>query len=375
MQTHGPFEKQGSTTRSIATRGGNEPTVLVPGRSGQQQVRARALLRRPGEPLGPWNRGRLPPPGSARSGDDLGTMSSTPRPTLGLTLVAWAILLAASLLPVIVSRELLGSAMGWAERGPITCAVIVVGLVVTSVVTGWRPLRPFLLVLLALVGAQWLVFTQLGSVPAVRALTRDSSFAVFMLAELALNLVVTLVVVAVLFAIHRDRHAFYLAKGDTSAPAGPIGWMGVKTGDRWNALGRNLTIAISLGTVAFLALSGQPSVDLVVRALPLLPVILLAAAVNAFNEEVSYKASLLSVLVGPIGPRQALWMVAAYFGIAHFYGIPYGLVGVALAWFLGWILARSMLETRGLTWAWFIHFVQDVLIFGFLAMGAVSPGG
>ena len=89
----------------------------------------------------------------------------------------------------------------------------------------------------------------------------------------------------------------------------------------------------------------------------------------------TYKASILSVLVGPVGATQALRMVAAYFGIAHFYGIPYGIVGVALAWFLGWILARSMLETRGLGWAWFIHFVQDVLIFGFLAIGAITPGG
>ena len=302
-------------------------------------------------------------------------MSSTHRTITGITLVAWTILLAASLLPVIVARELLGFTMDWTERGPIACAVVVAGLVVTSVVAAWRPLRPFLVVLLALVGAQWLVVTQLGRVPAVRALSRDPSFGVYMLAEVALNLVVTLVVMAVLFVVHRDRHAFYLAKGDLAAPAGPIGWLGVKPGDRWNAVGRNLTIGISLGTLAFLVLSGQPSVDLVVRALPLLPVVLLAAALNAFNEEVTYKASLLSVLVGPMGPRQALWMVAAYFGIAHFYGIPYGLIGVALAWFLGWILAKSMLETRGLVWAWFIHFVQDVLIFSFLALGAITPGG
>jgi hypothetical protein len=302
-------------------------------------------------------------------------MSRTPRPGPGLTVVAWTILLAASLLPVIVARELLGSTMGWAERGPIACAVIVAGLVVTTLIAAWRPLRPFLLVLLALVGTQWLVFTQLGRVPEVRALSRDPSFEVHMLTELALNGVVTLVVMAVLFAIHRDRHAFFLAKGDTAAPAAPIGWLGVRQGDRWNAVGRNLTIGISLGTLAFLVLSGQPSADLVVRAAPLLPVVLLAAALNAFNEEVTYKASLLSVLVGPLGPRQALWMVAAYFGIAHFYGIPYGLIGVALAWFLGWILAKSMLETRGLAWAWFIHFVQDVLIFWFLSLGAITPGG
>lgn len=103
--------------------------------------------------------------------------------------------------------------------------------------------------------------------------------------------------------------------------------------------------------------------------------ILLAAAMNAFNEEVTYKASLLSVLDGPVGPGQALWMVSAYFGIGHYYGVPYGVVGVAMAFVLGWLLGRSMLETRGLFWAWFIHFWQDVLIFSFLAIGSVTPGG
>jgi hypothetical protein len=34
-----------------------------------------------------------------------------------------------------------------------------------------------------------------------------------------------------------------------------------------------------------------------------------------------------------------------------------------------------MLETRGIAWAWFIHFLQDVLIFGFLAVGSIRPGG
>ena len=34
-----------------------------------------------------------------------------------------------------------------------------------------------------------------------------------------------------------------------------------------------------------------------------------------------------------------------------------------------------MLETRGLTWAWFIHFVQDELVYGFMAIGAITPGG
>jgi hypothetical protein len=242
----------------------------------------------------------------------------------------------------------------------------------------WRPLRalrPLLWLFLVLIGAQWVVYTQVDRLPLFQTWLQDPSFSVYMLAEQLLNLIVTLAVLAVLFALMRHRRSFYLARGDTSAPAGPVRWLGVKPGDRWNTVGRDLAFFISLGTLAFLVISGRPSMDLVIRALPFLPAILLAAALNAFNEEVTYKASFLSVLVGPVGPTQALRMVAAYFGIAHFYGIPYGIVGVALAWFLGWILAKSMLETRGLAWAWFIHFVQDVLIFGFLAIGAIAPGG
>jgi hypothetical protein len=294
---------------------------------------------------------------------------------MSIVLAAWTVVLAVSLLPVVLAREVLGQTVSADLQARGSVIVIVIGLAVTLIWAPLRALRPMLWLFLVLVGTQWLVFTQVDRLPIFETRLRDPSFSVYMPTELSLNLIVTLAMIAALFVLKRDRRAFYLAKGDTSAPADPIRWLGVKPGDRWNAVGRNLTIGLSLGTLAFLVIFGRPSPDIVVRALPFLPAILLAAALNAFNEEVTYKASFLSVLVEPVGSRQALRMVAAYFGIAHFYGIPYGLMGVALAWFLGWILARSMLETRGLAWAWFIHFVQDVLIFGFLATGAITAGG
>jgi hypothetical protein len=113
----------------------------------------------------------------------------------------------------------------------------------------------------------------------------------------------------------------------------------------------------------------------VIKVLPFLPAVLLAAAMNAFNEEMTYKASFLSVLEEPVGKTQALLLMAAFFGIFHFYGIPYGIIGVIMASFLGWILGKSMLETRGFFWAWFIHFLQDVMIFTFLAIGSITAGG
>jgi hypothetical protein len=297
------------------------------------------------------------------------------RPRTDVVTAAWAVLLAVSLLPTVVAQELLGRTVSEDLQAGGSVAVILAGLLVTLVRVPSRTLRPFLLLFLVLVVAQWVVLTQVDRLPVFRTWLRDPSFSVYMPAEVLLKLIVTLAVIAALALLRRDRRAFFLSGGSLSAPAGPVAWLAIRPGDRWNDVGRNLAIFISLGTLTFLLISGRPSADMLSRALPFLPAILFAAALNAFNEEVTYKASLLSVLAGPVGERQALRMVAAYFGIAHFYGVPYGLVGVALAWFLGWILAKSMLETRGLAWAWFIHFVQDVLIFGFMAVGAITPGG
>jgi hypothetical protein len=39
---------------------------------------------------------------------------------------------------------------------------------------------------------------------------------------------------------------------------------------------------------------------------------------------------------------------------------------------MGLILGKAMLETRGLFWAWWIHFLSDVAIFSFLALALVK---
>lgn len=46
------------------------------------------------------------------------------------------------------------------------------------------------------------------------------------------------------------------------------------------------------------------------------------------------------------------------FGIPHHFGTPGGILGAAMA--------KSVMETRGIFWAWFIHFLQDVVIFAAL---------
>jgi hypothetical protein len=288
---------------------------------------------------------------------------------------AWVILLGASMLPKIVLQEVFHQAVSSNLQVAITAGVVGIGLLLSLAWEPLRGLRPFLGLFLVLVGAEWVVFTRVDRLPIYRSWLNNPSFNVYMLAELSLRLMVTLVMIVVLFLLKRKREAFFLVKGNTSAPVEPVRWLGVKAGEKWDKFGRNFALYISLGTLAFLVIAGRPPLDLVVRALPFLPAVLVAAALNAFNEEMTYKASFLSVLENPLGKGQALWLMAAYFGIGHYYGVPYGVVGVLMAGFMGWLLGKSMLETRGLFWAWFIHFLQDVLIFAFLAIGSITSGG
>ena len=62
-------------------------------------------------------------------------------------------------------------------------------------------------------------------------------------------------------------------------------------------------------------------------------------------------------------------IAAVFFGMAHYlYGSPPGVAGFLMTAFLGWLLGKSMLETKGILWPWFIHFLSDVVVFLFYAV-------
>jgi hypothetical protein len=288
--------------------------------------------------------------------------------------VAWATILAVTLTNIVL-REIFHYPVTEDLYYGISAVVVLVGFGLTFLWKDIRSLRPFFGLFVVLTGIQWLVFGPGDKLPYYGAWLRHPSFNISMLAEMAGKLVVTLVVIGYLLLLKKKPGEFFLAKGDLAAPVEPVKWLGVSPGTKWTQFGLILAICLSLGTLAFLVIAGRPPLDILVRTLPFLPVVLLAAAINAFNEEMTYKASFLSVLEGVVGKPQSLLLLAAYFGILHFYGIPYGVIGVLLAAFLGWVLGKSMLETRGLFWAWFLHFLQDVWIFAFLAIGSITPGG
>jgi membrane protease YdiL (CAAX protease family) len=175
---------------------------------------------------------------------------------------------------------------------------------------------------------------------------------------------VAFAVIAGLWLIKRRRSEFFLAKGQLDAAIGPVRWLGIRKGESWRTFGWIFALVAGVGVLIPTILGLHVSTNMLSRAAPLLPVVLLFAAINAFTEEIYYRASLLSTLHEVVGKSHALLINVVFFGLAHYlYGSPPGVVGLLMTGFLAWLMGKSMLETKGMWWAWLIHFLPDVVIF------------
>lgn len=291
-----------------------------------------------------------------------------------LLIFAWAATLLVSSLPDILSQEL----HIFRELPFLYVRVLLLaGFIAFGFV--WKPARLlrtyfviFLVLYLADALSNWvgtLALWQRWFAGISPAFSRD------MLSAQILRLAVACIMIVTVWLISPRWGRFLLSRGKLDATAEPVRWLGVNQPLSWARFGIILSVCITLGTLAFLVLSGRPSGVVLSRLIPLLPVVFILSAVNAFSEEITYRASLLAPLRGVVGKSQALLLTAALFGLWHYYGVPYGIVGVLMAGVLGWLLGKSMLETKGVFWAWFIHFWQDVAIFAFIAAGSIVPGG
>lgn len=283
-----------------------------------------------------------------------------------MTLVAWAATILISALPDIVWVTLTGgmpSGLAFVKMGFL--------LLMALVATIWSPLRSlrnFFIVMLAFFGFSELRLQVDFSIPALQALFGSNVFDLRMQAEQTGKLAVSLAVIATLLVLGYKRRDFFLTLGNLRAPIEPVPLLGFPKPDPWPVFGLQwgVYIAVALGIVQFLSL--RPSGELMLKLVPVLPSILFYAALNAFNEEITYRAPMLATLEPVTGSKQVLWMSAYFFGIAHYFGIPGGILGGIASIFMGWILGKAMLETRGLFWAWWIHFLSDIVIFTFMVV-------
>lgn len=189
----------------------------------------------------------------------------------------------------------------------------------------------------------------------------------------ALAWVVALPLTVITFSLHRKIAWRYFRLDRIAGAMAPVRWLGIGQGQDWKRQGWQIGLVVALvtGVVVFLQLE-RPSLSLH-ALLAVLPLAGALAASNSLVEELIFRHSIVTFFDAHPWRLHAPLVSGLLFGIVHFFGVPGGIIGIFMAGFLGWLLAKSMQETGGLFWAWGIHFVLDVIIFValLLRMGAL----
>jgi uncharacterized protein len=183
---------------------------------------------------------------------------------------------------------------------------------------------------------------------------------------------VAVLVLFVLYFVNEANFLAFLTLGNIAAPAKGVSWLGISDGESWLSLGASLSPFITLATSTFIYLQFRKSGGGVKLLLPYLPWVLLFSVTNSFSEEVVYRLGIIVPLVGSVDNTYILLISAAAFGAPHLRGMPTGIVGALMAGLLGWLLAKSVVETNGIFWAWFIHFLQDIVTFSAFVMAEAN---
>ncbi len=175
---------------------------------------------------------------------------------------------------------------------------------------------------------------------------------------------ISFLVIGLIFLYDRRNFSLFFRPGDIGAKTEPLKLLGITEEDSWKKVGVVIALILTAGTLVFMTIAVVQSGGVVnLMLLKFLPFILIFSATNAWSEEMFTRFTVVAGLSGRLKPRTIFWISAGIFGIPHYFGTPGGPVGVLMAGFLGWLLAKAVYETRGMFWAWFIHFVQDVVIF------------
>jgi hypothetical protein len=286
------------------------------------------------------------------------TPSSAAVSTRSTLYLAWAIVLLLTV-PEIILRAFLRVDTSWMLVGRI--GLLAGSFVLTFVWPLIRPLRGMLVVFLVIyVVEAWLFLTAVPQSQVYRDVVGgDPNLAFF--AERVMRLGAVVVMFVVLLLMGFRPHDLYLAVGDLRATATATRLKIPHKPEPWTTFGRNYAI-ISVGLLLFFLIPAlQPS--LAEFSVGLLLFAAICAAMNSFAEEFLYRAALIPQVLPLFGKGATLMLVPAWFGLAHYFGVPNGLTGVLLAGVGGWFFAKSMIETRGIAWAWFLHFLADFTVY------------
>jgi membrane protease YdiL (CAAX protease family) len=188
--------------------------------------------------------------------------------------------------------------------------------------------------------------------------------------ELANQATYQIVTLALAFAtlfvarlITGDPGGNVLQIGNLAAPALGLDYLGVSSSDTWVNVGLTFLVIMTVVTAVTMWFqlgrrSGVTWSD-IARSLGWATAF---SAVNAFNEEIIFRATLVESFPSTTPVWTLALLSAILFGLPHYFGKPGNIPGVILAGFMGWLLTYSVVQTGGIGWALIIHFAQDIVI-------------
>lgn len=278
-----------------------------------------------------------------------------------LTLLLWGVVAVVSPVSEVVFQIVARALPAWLAWARI--AVLVAVFVAGSYWAEARALRHFcivygfiLAVTSAFAGDSWEFVSQQGFISG-------------MLRVQLLDLCIAAMLIGLIWCLHRRRDRIYLRPGNLAAIFGtawaPIAGIPL----RWRLMGPLIGLGGGVCVLIYVKHAGgavaNPGRALLLWA-PLF------AAMNSFVEESLSRNGLLSSLEPNFGARQAILATTVIFGIGHWNSLPYGATGVLMTSALGYLAAKAMIETKGMFWSWFMHFIPDWVIFYYWGMGVLQ---
>ncbi len=228
----------------------------------------------------------------------------------------------------------------------------------------WQPIRPLrrlALVFLAIYVVEGWLFSTVLPQSQLYANVFGSDPNRLFFGERLMRIGASAVMLLVLLGMGLKRQDFFLTVGHLRATAEPERWGVPRKPENWVGFSLRYALIIVTLLLLFMVPAFHPSLSNLSVGLVLFAA--LCALMNAFAEEFLYRSALLPQVLPLFGKGRSLILVAAWFGIGHYFGVPSGITGVILTMIGGWVFAKAMVETRGMGWSLFMHFVSDFTVY------------
>lgn len=176
------------------------------------------------------------------------------------------------------------------------------------------------------------------------------------------------VLVTILVLILNPGSREFLSVGQLNTIAEKEKWLGINGRSSWKVNGLQLLLFVSIPTAIFMFLGVKYTDSIHNFQWSFIPFVLLFSFTNSLSEELIFRFGIVGGLVDQYSARIILIISAVLFGLPHYVGFPSGFIGVVMAGILGYILCKATIEIKGISIAWGIHFIQDLIIFTALMM-------